>query len=334
MAADSHLKRVQGYRATERPGPVEMLAGDKVVFPGLGNAVIGMSGREKKSVALTPDQAFGRKDPQKVKRFDTVKRIPKVTKMPPQDYIDMFEGFPVQGKEVSPTPYYRSRITEITEEYVKLEAFCKDGERVEDEFGATEIHLEGDEVVLTLIPRIGAPFTMKDEKGAMIRGTIVASDEKSFTVDFNHAMAGKPVVLDVELVSFVSGSQLAAMTIPWLKDHDKGLDAAKHENKPAVVVLYSPACGWCKRLLNETFEDPRIKALADRFVWVKVDSQVEKDLYDLYEQDGYPLTVLLSPEGKVIKRISGYRPATALKDELLGVISIRAKGQALTSGSR
>jgi FKBP-type peptidyl-prolyl cis-trans isomerase 2 len=319
VAEDPAVIKALGYRAPEIFGPVEILAGERAVFPRLGRAVLGMAPGEKKTVPLIPDLAFGPKNPKKIETYDAVKRIPRVGFVAARDYLQRFGTFPIKGKEVQFTPYFKSRVIDVTDDHVKLEALARDGARVKNEFGGfTEVRIEGDEVVLRLIPEIGARFNMEDKKGV-----ITAHDEKTFTVDYNPPLAGKPVVLEVEVLSFTKASTLEALKIEWLENHDKALERAEAEKKPVLLVLYAAWCSWSKKLMNESLEDPRIKALKDRFVWVKVDSQKHKDLYEFYEQKGFPLTVLLNPEGEVIKKISGYSEAGTLKKALEAALARR-----------
>jgi thioredoxin-like negative regulator of GroEL len=85
-------------------------------------------------------------------------------------------------------------------------------------------------------------------------------------------------------------------------------------------VLYAGWCSWSKKLLTESLEDPRIKQMKDRFVWVKVDSDKEQAFKEAYQQNGFPMVVVLNSKGDVVKKIDGYRDAAALKKELEGVL--------------
>jgi uncharacterized protein YyaL (SSP411 family) len=113
------------------------------------------------------------------------------------------------------------------------------------------------------------------------------------------------------------------MKIAWMEDHDKALDTAKKEDKPVFLLLYAPWCSWSKKIMDESMEDPRIKAMKDRFIWAKVNSEEQKDLYEFYEQKGYPLVVIVNPEGEVVKRIDGYKDGGALKKELEATLAQR-----------
>ena len=315
VAGDPDVKKVAWYEEPKGFAPEDVLAGEEGSIPGLGKGTLGMAVGEKRTITLRPEKAYGRPDQQEMVQLPTVKRMPKVISMTAQEYVQKFRSFPVVGKEVNLTPYFKARAVEITEHYVTLELLAKDGERIEDDFGTTEIHSDGKEVTIKLIPRIGAPFEFKGRKGR-----IISTDGNAFTVDFNNPLTGKTIVLDLEVVSLTKASGMAGWRIPWLEDHDAGLAAALTDGKPIVLVLHAEWCGWCKRLLNEVMDDPRIKSLEDKFVWVKINSNVELEYKDLYEQKGFPLIILLSPEGEVIKKLDGFRDAATLKRELDNII--------------
>jgi len=65
--------------------------------------------------------------------------------------------------------------------------------------------------------------------------------------------------------------------------------------------------------------DPRIRALAEDFVWVKVDSDQEKEWGQRYAQNGFPLTVIVGPDRRVLKRIEGFKDPRSLREELRAV---------------
>jgi len=139
-------------------------------------------------------------------------------------------------------------------------------------------------------------------------------------VDGNHPLAGKNIVIDLEVVKVTGAAAKKTKPVDWIEDHEKGVAKAKEEGKPALLVLYAEWCGYCKKLFDETIPDPRIERIKDKFVWVKVNSDKEKKYYDQYGQKGYPLLVFLKPDGSVIKKIDGYRDARGLKAELEGVL--------------
>lgn len=303
-----------GMHPAAAPGPEAILAGSPAAIPGLGETVLGMAAGEKTKATLPPEKAFGPSDPKEFLQLPCEQRMPRSVSLAPGSYVGRFGTFPIVGREVNLTPYFKSRIVEVAETFVRLESLAKGGERSEDGFGTTEVFLEGDRVVTRLTPRIGAPFEMKDRKGR-----IVSTDGSTFMVDFNPPLAGKPVVVDLEVVSLAKASVFKGVEIAWVEDHEEALAIARKAIKPVFLLLYAPWCSWSKKIMNESMEDPRIKMMKDRFIWAKVNSEEQKDLYEFYEQTGYPLVVIVSPEGEVIKKISGYKDGGALKAELEAV---------------
>jgi hypothetical protein len=189
-----------------------------------------------------------------------------------------------------------------------------DDSTFEDTFGSVAVAVSGERITTTLKPRVGAPFPLKD--GA---GIVSATDGLTFTVDLNHPLAGKTIVLDLEAVSILPISAEAG-AIEWNDNHDAGLARAKQERKPVFLILHADWCSWCKKTFTETIPDPRIAALKDQFVWVRVNSDKEQSYKKMYGQEGFPMMVLLDADGGVLKKIDGYRDARALREEIKAVL--------------
>jgi thiol:disulfide interchange protein len=125
------------------------------------------------------------------------------------------------------------------------------------------------------------------------------------------------VVVDVQVLKVVTrASEISGVQIPWIEEHDKGLASARAAGKPAVLVLYADWCQWCKKLLTESFPDPRIRVLKDRLVWIKVNSDRLKDYGTKYEQKGFPTIIFFKPDGTIARKLEGYVDAAALREAL------------------
>ncbi len=92
------------------------------------------------------------------------------------------------------------------------------------------------------------------------------------------------------------------------------LAKAKSENKRVIVDVYTDWCGWCVKMDAEAYSNPEIKKIIeDNFVFVKLNAEgsskvtfggkeyTETDLAALFEATGYPTSVFLEPDGKVIE---------------------------------
>ncbi len=104
---------------------------------------------------------------------------------------------------------------------------------------------------------------------------------------------------------------------PWGK---KAFIKAKREHKLIFLSIGYSTCHWCHEMERESFTDEAVaKLLNDNFVSIKVDReeypQIDKKYQALYlakygKRGGWPLSVFLTPEGKVLY-IATYIPKEA-----------------------
>ncbi len=99
----------------------------------------------------------------------------------------------------------------------------------------------------------------------------------------------------------------AHQPIDW---HEWGEDAfarARAEEKPILLDIGAVWCHWCHVIDRESYENPEIAAMINKFyVPVKVDRDERPDVDSRYQsaisaisgQGGWPLTAFLTPDGK------------------------------------
>lgn len=105
--------------------------------------------------------------------------------------------------------------------------------------------------------------------------------------------------------------------IQWMTDHDKAVEAARESKKVLLIDFYADWCKWCKVLDQETFVDPKIVALAnDRLIALKIDTMAEPKLAEKYGASALPLILFLSPEGKTVHKINGFKPPKQFLPEM------------------
>jgi uncharacterized protein YyaL (SSP411 family) len=112
-------------------------------------------------------------------------------------------------------------------------------------------------------------------------------------------------------------NRLASATSPYLLQHkDNPVDwwewspeafaEAKQRDVPVLLSVGYAACHWCHVMAHESFEDETTAAyLNEHFVSVKVDREERPDVDAVYMQattamtgqGGWPMTVVLTPEG-------------------------------------
>ncbi len=115
-------------------------------------------------------------------------------------------------------------------------------------------------------------------------------------------------------------NRLAHETSPYLLQHKNnpvdwwpwGPDAlaeAKRTDKPILLSIGYAACHWCHVMAHESFEDPATAAVMNElFVNIKVDREERPDIDQIYMQalhllgqpGGWPLTMILNPDGEPI----------------------------------
>lgn len=318
-ATSEDVWKKEGQRKTQNGplrgffGPEDVVGGAPGEIVGLGEAVLGMSVGQKKTVSLPAEKAFGAFDEKLTSRFPREKRTPVTMEMSKGEFVKRNGMEPVKGAEVNMVPHVKGVVVKVDDSKATISFDAKDGLTVQDNIGSIAVHNDGKEITLRLNPTIGADFISGDKTGR-----ITGFDDGSFTVDFNHPLAGKPIVIDMEVLSIKKGAELASVVAPWVEKDDEenklvGIDGGK----PTVFVVYSPNCGWCKRLFGETFGDPRIKALKDRFNWVRIDDDKHQAFVERrFDVDRYPVVFLMDRSGAVVDKIVGYRDAVVMREAM------------------
>ncbi len=86
-----------------------------------------------------------------------------------------------------------------------------------------------------------------------------------------------------------SGASTAS-AVPFVEnDYVRALAAAKASGRPLFVDTWAPWCHSCLSMREYVFTDARLKALADRFVWLAIDSERAENADFLTR---FPTTVL------------------------------------------
>jgi thioredoxin-related protein len=84
--------------------------------------------------------------------------------------------------------------------------------------------------------------------------------------------------------------------------------AADTEERPMVVCFGAAWCGWCRKMEVNTFKSAEVEELADKFLWVKIDVDEQKELAARFRVHGLPRTVVLDSKGRTMGSVDGYLP--------------------------
>lgn len=94
-------------------------------------------------------------------------------------------------------------------------------------------------------------------------------------------------------------------------DFHDSIEAARASDtgqRPVVVSFGAAWCGWCRKMEASTFNSPEVAELADKFLWVKVDVDEQKELAARFRVHGLPHTIVLDAKGRPIAEVDGYLP--------------------------
>ncbi len=95
--------------------------------------------------------------------------------------------------------------------------------------------------------------------------------------------------------------------VGWQEWGEAAFAKAREENKPVLLDIGAVWCHWCHVMDRESYEDPEIAEIINtHFIAVKVDRDERLDVDTRYQaavsamsgQGGWPLTVILTPDGK------------------------------------
>lgn len=114
--------------------------------------------------------------------------------------------------------------------------------------------------------------------------------------------------------------------IKWIS-YDEAVKLSKKKPKKIFVDVYTDWCGWCKKMDKTTFKDPKVAEYMNKYYYaVKLDAESEKKIVfqgkELTESvlatkvfgiTGYPSTVYLDFDEKIIQPVPGYMDVVTLK---------------------
>ncbi len=95
--------------------------------------------------------------------------------------------------------------------------------------------------------------------------------------------------------------------VHWQVWGPAALAEAKARDLPILLSIGYAACHWCHVMAHESFEDPQVATIMnEHFVSIKVDREERPDIDQIYmaalhamgEQGGWPLTMVLTPDGE------------------------------------
>lgn len=118
--------------------------------------------------------------------------------------------------------------------------------------------------------------------------------------------------------------------LDW-KTFEEAIKIGKETNKPIMVDVWAPWCGWCKKMREEVYPELEQK-ISENFVLTRInrDDNSSKERYKNFSYtplrlaqklkvETVPAIIFLNSDGEYIAHITGYREAKKL-DKIFEIV--------------
>lgn len=309
VAFDPAIEKMDRFTLNSQYDPIEFTPGKGQMLPALEAGMIGLEIGEKRNITLTPEEGYGEWYLEYTMTTPRVAVVPKLINVSLSEFMLNIGKEPEMNESIQ-LNYWTAKVVTITNSTVTLLNEPDDGTTIDTEYGPAAVTLNDTHITTNLDLESGAVITT-----LFGEGVISYVNDTDFTVDFNHPLAGMTLVFEVMVRDIIKAEQMLAQQIVWT-DYEAGLDMAKSEKMPAVVVLYLEGCQACEALDVITFSNPAVTELKDEFVWIKVDVSANPQVGSEYDAKSYPTVVLLNRGAEGSKKITGYITPADLRKEL------------------
>jgi thiol:disulfide interchange protein DsbD len=112
--------------------------------------------------------------------------------------------------------------------------------------------------------------------------------------------------LSQSMVGTASINQIQKLN--WKPFSEDALNEAVKSQKPVIIDFWAEWCAACHELEENTFTDPRVRALSERFVLLKFDATKDSSelarLKQKYMIQGLPTVLFINPYGVLLKALT------------------------------
>jgi|GEM_PF-4250877 len=248
--------------------------------------------------------------------------VPRLKEMPVQEFSTRYGTTPVKGAVVDSDRDFPGTVRAIGKDTVTIHFSARDGAKMDMSVASAFIREKDDE---------NFEARMDVHEGQLIRrigglpGRVTAVNADKFIIDFGHSFAGETLFCDITARPFDPTQETQKSPIGWVEDFDKGLALARQQDKPVVLFLYSDECPYCRQMQDKVFPDPSLDPFKHAFVWLKINSEKQTEFADRFEQQGYPMIVVLNADGTELLKLSGLQHIATLAHTLSTVVSNQKK---------
>jgi uncharacterized protein YyaL (SSP411 family) len=110
--------------------------------------------------------------------------------------------------------------------------------------------------------------------------------------------------------------------IDWQPWSDSVFAQAREQGRFVLLDLGTVWCHWCHVMDEVTYQDPKvIELIRSHYVAVRTDADSRPELSNLYEDYGWPATIVFGPDKDEIVKRRGYMPPRQMESMLRAIIS-------------
>ncbi|HUK90863.1 MAG TPA: thioredoxin family protein [Blastocatellia bacterium] len=98
-------------------------------------------------------------------------------------------------------------------------------------------------------------------------------------------------------------------SISWQTELARAREMAADSKGVVVADVYTDWCGWCKRMDEVIYSNPKVAALGSRDVFLKLNAEDHgegEEIANRYGINSYPTTLIFDAEGNLINSAKGF----------------------------
>ena len=124
------------------------------------------------------------------------------------------------------------------------------------------------------------------------------------------ATAGRVIWVKWLCVALLVSTVHAQPTVRWQPTLQMAKQLAAQSNRLVLVHLWSPSCIACSRMEQEVFVRPEVASVLEaNYVAVKLNADHFPTTARQYGVTSLPTDLIITPQGQMIEKIVGFRPA-------------------------